>query len=96
MLGALLAVFSAAAADVSDIAARAATWEKEYNANNLDAVVALYAADGCRMPPLLSALVALKSVRSATKMLPKRVLPICYQTDLGRGLTAGDQPVSIL
>lgn len=29
-------------------------------------------------------------------MLPKRVLPICYQTDLGRGLTAGDQPVSIL
>jgi hypothetical protein len=25
-------------------------------------------------------------------MLPKHVLPICYQTDLGRGLTAGDSP----
>jgi hypothetical protein len=25
-------------------------------------------------------------------MLPKHVLPICYQTDLGQGLTAGDQP----
>jgi hypothetical protein len=37
----------------------------------------------------------LKSARFATKMLPKRVLPICYQTDLGRGLTAGDQPFSI-
>jgi ketosteroid isomerase-like protein len=48
---ALLAAHPAAAADKSDIAARAATWEKEYNANNLDAVVALYAADGCRMPP---------------------------------------------
>src|SRR5712692_6665959 len=34
----------------------------------------------------------LKSARFATKMLPKCVLPICYQTDLGRGLTAGDQP----
>jgi len=51
MLGALLAALPAAAADKSDIAARAATWEKEYNANNLEAVVALYAADGCRMPP---------------------------------------------
>ncbi len=39
------------AADQSDLAGRAATWEKEYNANNLDAVAAMYAADGCRMPP---------------------------------------------
>jgi len=51
MLGSVLAALPAAAADKSDIAARAATWEKEYNANNLDAVVALYATDGCRMPP---------------------------------------------
>jgi hypothetical protein len=34
----------------------------------------------------------LKSACFATKMLPKHVLPICYQTDLGRGLTAGDSP----
>jgi ketosteroid isomerase-like protein len=50
----LCAVFFAApvfAADQSDVAGRAVTWEKEYNANNLDAVVALYAADGSRMPP---------------------------------------------
>jgi ketosteroid isomerase-like protein len=39
------------AADQSDLAGRAATWEKEYNADNLNAVAALYAADGCRMPP---------------------------------------------
>jgi ketosteroid isomerase-like protein len=39
------------AADQSDLAGRAATWEKEYNANNLNGVVALYAKDGCRMPP---------------------------------------------
>ena len=39
------------AADQSDLAGRAAKWEKEYNANNLNAVAALYASDGCRMPP---------------------------------------------
>src|SRR5271168_363457 len=51
MIGAALAVVPAAAADQSDVAGRAAIWEKEYNAGNLAAVVALYAADGCRMPP---------------------------------------------
>jgi len=51
MLGAVLAAVPAAAADKSDVAGRAATWEKEYNAGNLAAVVALYAGDGCRMPP---------------------------------------------
>jgi ketosteroid isomerase-like protein len=51
MLGAVLAAVPAAAADKSDVAGRAATWEKEYNAGNLAAVQALYAADGCRMPP---------------------------------------------
>lgn len=51
MLGAVLAGVPAAAADKSDVAGRAATWEKEYNAGNLAAVVALYAPDGCRMPP---------------------------------------------
>jgi ketosteroid isomerase-like protein len=39
------------AADKSDVARRAATWAKEYNAGNLAGVVALYTADGCRMPP---------------------------------------------
>jgi ketosteroid isomerase-like protein len=51
MLGAALASVPATAADSSGVAARAATWEKEYNADNLAAVVALYASDGCRMPP---------------------------------------------
>jgi ketosteroid isomerase-like protein len=51
MLAAVLAVVPAAAADKSDIAGRVAVWEKEYNAGNLAAVVALYASDGCRMPP---------------------------------------------
>jgi len=51
MLGAVLAAVPAVAADKSDVAGRAATWEKEYNAGNLSAVVALYAPDGCRMPP---------------------------------------------
>ena len=51
MLGAALAAAPAAAADSSNIAALAAVWEKEYNAGNLAAVVALYAPDGCRMPP---------------------------------------------
>jgi ketosteroid isomerase-like protein len=37
--------------DDSDLAGRAAMWEKEYNAGNLNGVVAMYAADGCRMPP---------------------------------------------
>ncbi|HEV7220333.1 MAG: YybH family protein [Terriglobales bacterium] len=51
MLGTVLAAVPAAAADKSDVAGRAATWEKEYNADNLAAVTALYAADGCRMAP---------------------------------------------
>jgi ketosteroid isomerase-like protein len=51
MLGAVLAAVPAAAADSSGLAARAATWEKEYNADNLAGVVALYASDACRMPP---------------------------------------------
>jgi ketosteroid isomerase-like protein len=51
MLAAVLAAVPAAAADSSGLAARAATWEKEYNADNLAGVMALYASDGCRMPP---------------------------------------------
>src|SRR5437660_2602985 len=51
IFGAVLTAIPAAAADKSDMVARAATWEKEYNAGNLAAVQALYATDGCRMPP---------------------------------------------
>jgi len=51
MLGAVLAAVPAGAADKSGLAARAAVWEKEYNAGNLAGVQALYASDGCRMPP---------------------------------------------
>jgi hypothetical protein len=49
-------------------------------------------ADGKSFNSRTSRQKPLKSVRFAAKMLPKRVLPICYQTDSGRGLTAGDQP----
>jgi ketosteroid isomerase-like protein len=51
MLGAVLAALPAAAADQSGLATRAAVWEKEYNAGNLAVVQAMYATDGCRMPP---------------------------------------------
>jgi ketosteroid isomerase-like protein len=46
-----MASIAALASDKSDVAGRAATWAKEYNAGNLQAVVALYTPDGCRMPP---------------------------------------------
>jgi ketosteroid isomerase-like protein len=51
MLAAILAAVPAVAADKSDLAGRVATWEKEYNAGNLAAIQAMYASDGCRMPP---------------------------------------------
>jgi ketosteroid isomerase-like protein len=51
MLASMLIAVPAAADDKSDMAALAAVWEKEYNAGNLAAIVALYASDGCRMPP---------------------------------------------
>lgn len=51
MVFAILNATVAMAEDKSDLAGRAATWEKEYNAGNLKAVAAMYAADGCRMPP---------------------------------------------
>jgi len=47
----MVAAAPALAADASGWAARAATWEKEFNADNLKGVVALYADDGYRMPP---------------------------------------------
>ncbi|PWT89895.1 MAG: hypothetical protein C5B54_08165 [Acidobacteria bacterium] len=50
ILGCIFAA-SAFAADASDLASRAAAWEKAYNADDLKGVAALYAADGCRMPP---------------------------------------------
>ena len=37
-----------------------------------------------------------KSARLATKMLPKRVLPICYQTDSGQGADRGGSALYIL
>ena len=49
--GAICLAVPVMAADQSDLAGRAATYEKEFNANNLAGVAALYAKDGCRMPP---------------------------------------------
>jgi ketosteroid isomerase-like protein len=51
MAYAMMGTGAALAADASNMAATAATWEKEYNAGNLQAIVALYTADACRMPP---------------------------------------------
>ncbi len=48
LLGGALAAVPAVAADKSDLASRAATWEKEYNAGNLAAVVG-------SMPPMAAA-----------------------------------------
>lgn len=39
------------AGDESDIGAKLMQWEAAYNSGNLSAVAALYAEDGCRMPP---------------------------------------------
>jgi ketosteroid isomerase-like protein len=46
-----LAASSVFGADESNMKAMAAAWEKEYNADNLAAIAAMYASDGCRMPP---------------------------------------------
>jgi len=48
---AVFAVFATTptlAADASNVAARAAMWEKAANAGNLPGLVELYADDGCR------------------------------------------------
>jgi ketosteroid isomerase-like protein len=50
-LYAMGAAAPALAAGALDWVARAATWEKDFNADNLKGVVALYDADGYRMPP---------------------------------------------
>jgi ketosteroid isomerase-like protein len=50
-LYAMVAAAPALAADAADWAARAVTWETDFNADDLTGIVALYAADGCRMPP---------------------------------------------
>jgi hypothetical protein len=55
-------------------------------------VTKLYLADGKGLNSRMSRQKPRNSARFATKMLPKRVLPICYQTDSGRGLTAGISP----
>jgi len=53
VVGVVLAVMPALAADRSGVAERAAAWEKDYNAGDLAGVAALYADDGCRMAPNL-------------------------------------------
>ena len=67
MLAATLAAVPALAADKSDPAGRAATWEKEYNAGNLTTVQVLYAADGCRMPPNQKAVQGSESILAQIK-----------------------------
>ena len=42
---------AASAADESDLAGRAASWQNGFNSGDLEAVAALYADDSNRMPP---------------------------------------------
>ena len=56
------------AADTSDWADRAATWEKDFNADNLKGVVALYAGDGCRMPPHASTAQGSEGILASLKL----------------------------
>lgn len=51
LIGLIWVTSSVFAADASDVAGRAAAWEKAYNSGDLKAVADLYEADGCRMPP---------------------------------------------
>jgi ketosteroid isomerase-like protein len=51
MIVGVMVAMPAGAADESNLAARVVTWEKEYNADGLKKVAAMYAEDGCRMPP---------------------------------------------
>lgn len=39
------------AEDASDLTSRAASWQAEYNAGNLEAVAGMYTEDACRIPP---------------------------------------------
>jgi len=50
---AVVLLFAAAgfAGDDSNMAAKLQTWQNSYNAGDFAAVAALYADDGCRMPP---------------------------------------------
>jgi ketosteroid isomerase-like protein len=51
-LAVLLVLTTAAfAADASNYATRADAWQSNFNSGNLAAVQAMYASDGCRMPP---------------------------------------------
>lgn len=51
--GLLMLSVSAFAVDESDMGAKVEAWEADYNAGNFEALVAMYTADGCRMPPNL-------------------------------------------
>ena len=51
MCGLALVAGSAIAEDASNMIATSNAWETEYNNNNLAGVAAMYAEDGCRMPP---------------------------------------------
>lgn len=47
----MLSAALASAADESDLAGRAVAWQEAYSSGDVQAVAALYAEDGCRMPP---------------------------------------------
>ena len=71
-LCAMLAATPTLAADASDLVGRAATWEKDYNADNLKGVVALYAVDGSRMPPHAATTKGSESILAELKSLKEQ------------------------
>ncbi|MGD2130175.1 MAG: DUF4440 domain-containing protein [Lysobacterales bacterium] len=50
-LGLVLMLGTAWAGEESDMMHRVTQWQNAYNAGDLEAVAAMYAEDGCRMPP---------------------------------------------
>ena len=63
LLGSVLTAAPSAAQDDSDMAGRIITWQTEYNADNIDALVAMYTSDGCRMPPNMDAVYGSDAIR---------------------------------
>lgn len=63
LVGSVLAAAPGSAQDESDMAGTVMTWQAEYNADNIDALVAMYTADGCRMPPNMDAVYGSDAIR---------------------------------
>jgi ketosteroid isomerase-like protein len=80
VLAALAAATAGAGDEAAGLKARAKSWEKAFNASQLEEVAAMYASDGMRMPPNAAA------VKGRDAVLAQ---PGLAQDDVGRGDRAG-------